>query len=101
MLVHFSLQSCPGILGSIMQYVLSGLRQFTDVQPDFLLFIDASSANSTLWGCSAVAGMFFDLVLTSYYFKKFWLFTWYDKGGIFMKVKQREHYCEEKCGWNS
>lgn len=25
-----------------MQYVLSGLRQFTDVQPDFLLFIDAS-----------------------------------------------------------
>lgn len=97
-LVHFSLQSCPGILGPIMQYVLSGLRQFTDVQPDFSLFIDASSANSTLWGCSAVASMFFDSVLTSYSFKKIWLFTQHGKGGIFMKVKQREHYCEDKCG---
>lgn len=53
-----------------MQYVLSVLRQFTDVQPDFMLFIDASSANSTLWGCNAVASMFFDVVLTSHGFKK-------------------------------
>lgn len=54
-----------------MQYLLSGLRHFTDVQPDFSLFIDASSENSTLWGSSAVAGVFFDLVLTSYSFRKF------------------------------
>jgi len=62
------------------------------VQPDFLLFIDASSANSTLWGCNAVEDVFFYLVLTSHSFKKILLFTWHSKGGIFMKVKQREHH---------
>lgn len=80
--------------------MLSVLVQFTDVQPDFLLFIDASSANSTLRGCNAVAvaGMFFDLVLTSQSFKKILIFTWHGKGGMSVKVMQREHYEEEKCG---
>lgn len=94
----FLLAALPRILGPLTQFVLSVLVQFTDVQPDFLLFIDASSANGTLRGCNAVAGVFFDLVLTSHSFEKIRLFTWHGKGGISMKVMQREHYEEEECG---
>lgn len=79
-----------------MQYVLSVLQQFTDVQPDFLLFIDASSATSTLRGCNAAAGMFSDFRLPSLSFQKILLFTWHGKSSIF--TKQSEHYEDKKCG---
>lgn len=67
----FLLAILPRILGSLMQYVLSVLQKITHVQPDFLIFIDASSASSTLWGCKAVAGMFFDLCLYCIHLQKF------------------------------